>query len=69
MPDQGRFLLDGVHFAWWIDDGALLSVASAALGKDQLRLRPGENSELAAQQLAMRMVLAEERPAKVVSFR
>lgn len=69
MPDQGRFLLDGVHFAWWIDDGGLLSVTSAALGKDQLRLRPGENSEMAAQQLAMRMVLAQESHPKVVSFR
>ena len=55
MRDQGRFMLDGVHFSWWANRD-ILTVTSVTLG-DQTYIEPTANREMAAQQLAMQLLL------------
>ena len=62
MPDQGRFMLDGAHFSWWMNDRAVLTVQSLRYGNEELRLQRFENPEAAAQQLARRIIQYSQRP-------
>ena len=61
MPEQGRFMLDGAHFSWWMNDRFILTV-SGLFGRDQLEIEPRVNREMAAQQLAMQLLLDAQEP-------
>ena len=62
IPDQGRFMLDGAHFSWWMNDRSILTV-SGLFGRDQLEIEPTRvNPEMAAQQLAMQLLLDAQEP-------
>ncbi len=56
-----RFMLDGAHFSWWMNDRSVLTVSSL-FGRDQLEIEPRVNREMAAQQLAMQLLLDAQEP-------
>lgn len=54
VPEQGRFMLEGVHFSWWV--GELAVTVSSLLGRENLQLNSDACPETAAHRLARQLL-------------
>ena len=56
MPDHGRFMLEGNHFSWWMNDRFLLTVNSLFYGTEELRIESDADPERVAHHLAKQLL-------------
>ncbi len=63
VPDQGRFMLDGVHFSWWANDlEEFVVTVSSLVGRMALQIQRGACAETAAHQLARQLLFDAKEP-------
>lgn len=59
MLDQGRFILEGIPFSWFMDQKSALNVHSLLYGDINIELEPAADAEHAAYHAAKQLLLLE----------
>ncbi len=56
MSDQGRFILEGIPFSWFMDQKSALNVHILLYGDINIELEPAADAEHAAYHAAMQLL-------------